>query len=95
MNIYFWWTNTIANEYAFSSQLFDVRDDKVAQLDNVICGDPISSHSFDISDLPPGEYTSKLIIYDFDSKDSQSGTIVAGEQRFERAVDVGRISIDE
>ena len=95
LNIYFWWTNTIANEYAFSSQLFDAQDDKVAQLDNVIGGDPISSHSFDISDLPPGEYTSKLIIYDFDSKDSQSVTIVAGEQRFERAVDVGRISIDE
>lgn len=93
LRVSLWWTNTIANQYAISLQVFDGQNAKVAQLDDVVGGDPLQAYSLDLSDLAPGDYTVKLILYDFETGQGQAGTIVADEQPFERSVDVGRISI--
>ncbi len=93
LNVYFWWTRTIANKYAFSIQLFDDQDLKAAQLDDVVGGDSLRGYSLDLSALAPGDYTVKLILYDFETGSVQAGTIIADERSFERAVDVGRITI--
>ncbi len=93
LKVYFWWTKTFANKYAFSIQLFDSQDQKAAQLDDVVGGDPLHVYSMALSALAPGDYTVKLILYDFETGSGQAGTIVADERPFERAVDVGRISI--
>ena len=93
LDISLWWTNTFANKYAISIQLFDDQDLKAAQLDDVVGGDPLRGYSLALSALAPGDYTVKLILYDFETGSGQAGTIIADERPFERAVDVGRISI--
>ncbi len=93
LNVYLWWTNTIANQYSFSLQLFDSQGVKISQLDEVIGGDPLFHTSLEISDLPAGEYAAKLIVYDFETRESQSGMLVDGERRFQREVEVARIRI--
>lgn len=93
LDISLWWTNTFANKYAISIQLFDDQDLKAAQLDEVVGGDPLRGYSLDLSALAPGDYMVKLILYDFETGSVQAGTIIADERPFKRAVDVGRISI--
>lgn len=93
LDISLWWTNTFANRYAISIQVFDVQGIKVAQLDDVVGGDPLHGYRLDVSELAPGDYSIKLILYDFETGRGQAGTIIADDTRFERLVDVGRISI--
>ena len=93
LNISFWWTNTIANKYAISVQVFDDQNEKVAQLDDVVGGDPIHGYRLDLSDMAPGDHSIHLILYDFETGRGQAGTIVADETPFERSVVIGRISI--
>lgn len=93
LDVSFWWTNTIANKYAISLQVFDSQNEKVAQLDDVVGGDPLHGYGLDVSDLATGDYTVKLVLYDFETGGGQAGTIIAGERPFERSVDIGRIFI--
>ena len=95
LEISLWWTNTIANKYAISLQVFNAQGDKAAQLDDVVGGEPLQGYSLDLADLAPGDYTLQLILYDFENGDGQAGMITAAGQRFERSVDLGRISIGE
>lgn len=93
--IYLWWRDTIDGVFSLSLQLFDAGANKVAQLDAVIAEDPIDIYSFDISALPAGEYSLQLIVYDFVSRRSQSGTILESQQRFERELEIARFEIGE
>ncbi len=95
LSVYTWWTRTLANQYAFSLQLFDSSGEKVAQLDDVIGGDALYAHSLNIADLPPGEYRAKLVLYDFTSQKSQPGVLVIDQQPFVREVDILGFSIHE
>ena len=95
LDVSLWWTNTIAGKYAISIQVFDAENAKAAQVDDVIGGDPLHGYSLNLSDLAPGDYTVKLILYDFETGQGQAGMITATGQAFERSVDVGRISIPE
>lgn len=95
LDISFWWTNTIANKYAISVQVFDAQDKKVAQLDDVVGGDPVHAYRLDVSGLSAGDYAVKLILYDFETGNGQSGTIVASGQPFERSVIIGQVSLNE
>ncbi len=93
LDVYFWWTNTIANQYAFSLQLLDAQGNKVAQLDDVIGGDALYQNSFGIGDLSVGEYTAMLIVYDFETLKSQPGIVLEDERQFDREVEVARLRI--
>ncbi len=93
LHIAFWWTKTIVNQYAISVQVFDAQNVKVAQLDDVVGGDPVHSYRLNLSALAPGDHTVNLILYDFETGRGQAGTIVADDTPFERSVAVGRVSI--
>lgn len=93
LRVYSWWTSTVANQYAFSLQLFDAGGVKVAQLDDVIGGDALYQQSLYVGALPPAEYVAKLIVYDFTTLQSQSGILKDSQMSFEREVEVARISI--
>ncbi len=95
LNLALWWTNTIANQYAYSLQLFDASGNKVAQLDDVIGGAALSSRSLNIADLPAAEYTAKLILYDFESQVSQPGILVDVQRKFNREVEIARLRLDD
>lgn len=95
LNVFFWWTKTFANEYVYSVQLFDAESNKALQVDDVIGGSALVKQSIDVSDLPSGEFTAELIVYDYETRASQSGIILADDQPFERSFELGLISIDD
>ena len=95
LSIYLRWLQTIDEKYSFTLQIFDSGSDKVQQIDRVISGEPVDIVHFDISPLPADEYTVKLIVYEFDSGVSQPGLLLDGEERFQREVEIARISVSQ
>lgn len=93
--VYLWWRHIIEAEYSLSLQLFDDQANKVGQLDAVISEAPIDVFALDISALSAGEYVMQLIVYNFDTKVSEPGTIVESEERFERALEILRFDIGD
>ena len=94
LDFYFWWGRTVGKEFSLSLQLFDAEHNKALALDAVISGEPLDHYTFDISELEPGEYRVMLIVYDFVTKASQSGLVVAEERRFERDIELLRFTVD-
>ena len=95
LNVYFWWHRILQNEFSFSLQVFDRQSNKVTSKDAVIWREPLDVHSLDIRSLHEGEYTLKLIVYDFESHVSQPGVITGTHERFERAVEIARFSVGD
>ena len=94
LELFFWWGRTIANDYSLSLQVFDAENNKALWLDAVISSEPLDRFAFDISELAAGEYSVKLIVYDFVSKASQSGIVVAEQRRFDRDFELLRFSVN-
>lgn len=88
---YLSWTNGPENRYSFSLQFFDERGNKAQQYDSVILLEPVSAYSADISSLPRGSYKAKLIVYDYATGASVSGTVSETRQRFERELEIATI----
>ena len=84
--IYLWWLQSDEGVYAYSLQIIGDRGEKALQLDAVISGDPVDARALDISSLPAGAYSVDLIVYDRQTGESQSGTVVNTSRPFERAV---------
>ena len=95
LNIHLRWTHTIDERYSFTLQVFNFENAKVMQIDRVIVGESIKSVSFNTSALADGEYTVKLIVYDFQTKESQSGAFIRDGTPFERSVNIHKFSIDK
>ena len=93
LDVYFWWEEILASEFSYSLQLFDQTANKALGKDAVIWRAPLDAQSLDVSALPPGEYTLKLIVYDFETGLSQRGLLVGADQRFEREVEIARFSV--
>ena len=94
LTVYLRWLKSLEEMYSFTVQIFDTQADKVQQDDRVISGEPVDVMKLDISSLPSGEYTVKLIVYDFESKASQPGMRVDGAGRFEREIEIARLSVN-
>lgn len=94
LDFYLRWGRTIGKDFSLSLQIFDAENNKSLWLDAVISGEPLDHFSFDISELAAGEYAVKLIVYDFVSKASQSGVVIAEQQRFDRDIELLRFSVD-
>ncbi len=84
--VYLWWLQSDEGVYAYSLQIIGDRGEKAQQLDAVISGDPVDARALDISSLPAGAYSVDLIVYDRQTGESQSGTVVNTSRPFERAV---------
>lgn len=93
LDFYFWWRQTIGKDYSLSLQVFDAEGNKALWLDAVISGEPLDHFAFDISELAAGEYEVKLIVYDFATKASQGGTVVAEQRQFDRDLELFRFSV--
>ena len=87
------WTNNAPNNYSFSLQFIDMTGHKALQYDSVINRDLLSTHEIDVSSLPAGAYSVKLIVYDFETQISQGGLVASSGQRFERELEVARIEL--
>lgn len=90
---YLAWTNDTKKQYAFSIQFFDEDGHKALQYDNVILRELLEVHAIDTTPIPEGVYSVKLIVYDFVTQISQSGTVTDLAERFERELDVAWIEV--
>ena len=94
LRVNIWWGFTYYDVYSFTLQIFDHDGTRVdPQIDYAIGSTTLDARSLDISALPKGEYVVKLIVYDRLSLKSQQGTVLEGQQRFEREVEIARFSI--
>ena len=93
IRFYFAWTNQTDRRYAFSIQLFDQAGQKALQYDHPIWPDLLAVHEVDTSSLPAGAYSAKLIVYDFETRASQSGVPTATTERFEREFELATIEV--
>ena len=93
LTVDFWFAHIPRALTSLSLQIFDQAGEKVRFVDAVIKRQPLAEYTFDISKLAAGDYVVKLIVYDFVSKQSFPGAFVDSQQRFERELDVARLTV--
>ncbi len=93
LTVFFRWLQTLDGKFSFTVQVFDDQAKKYLQIDRVISSEPVDILTLDITSLPEGEYSVMLIVYDFVSLKSQSGIVLEDQRRFERELEIARISI--
>ncbi|MDE2949887.1 MAG: hypothetical protein OXT68_03895 [Chloroflexota bacterium] len=94
LRVFLWWSEPRGGDHAYSIQIFDSDGLKVAQADHVIRYDPLAYRHIDISQLPAGAYSARLIVYHVDSKQSQPGTIMQNQHSFLRELEIAHFSVD-
>ena len=94
LNLAFWWTNLPRDAHAVSIQVFDPSGAKVAGSDFVIHHVTLAHHRLNLSSLERGDYLVKLILYNFETGISVPGTVTRAQTRFERELEIGRITIE-
>ena len=93
IRIYLAWANATPTHYAFSLQFFDAEGNKALQFDDVIYRQVLTSYDIDASSLPAGTYSIQLIVYDFETRVSQGGTLTRTGGRFERELEIASIKL--
>ena len=93
VRFYLAWTNRTPTHYSFSIQFFGEDGQRALQRDSVIQHELLTHLEIETAQLPKGPYVVKLIVYDFDTGKSQSGTAQATLEQFEREFDLARIEL--
>ena len=88
-----WWRLAEGPKTAYSIQVFDSAGERVRQTDHVL-NRTMKSHALDVSDLPAGEYSARLIVYDFETGASQGGELLTDGTRFRRELEIARFELD-
>ena len=91
VDLQFMWSNLPDEAHSISLQVFDEAGEKVLGQDSVIGHLTLDRQRLDVSSLPPGEYTVKLILYNFDTGAVVSGTASRDGARVDRALEVAAI----
>lgn len=94
LQLHFWWNHLKTRGYAYSVQIFNANGDKVQQIDDVFDLEPLARHDMDISSLAPGDYVAQLIVYNFETKQSQPGTILGTGLTFQRELEIARFTVE-
>ena len=89
-----WWQRGAINGHAYTIQVFNEHGEKKLQVDRVIDSRPLSRAQFDTSNLEPGDYFAKLIVYETESGASQSGVIQSAQQAFNRELEIARFRVE-
>ncbi len=88
------WKRLPAEAHAFSVQFFAEDGTKALGQDFVFHGEALDQYEIDLSGLAPGHYAVKLIVYNYATGVSLSGADVLSQTRFERELDLTRITIE-
>lgn len=96
LDVAFNWINRPEGDdrLAYSIQLFDSADTKVQQIDTVMPKRPLARHQLELSNLNPGRYVAKLIVYSFQTGVSSSGTVVSTGELVDRALVIADFIVD-
>ena len=90
LRLHLWWQIADGAKTSYSIQLFDADGERVKQIDHVM-NQSMAAHAIDLSELPPGEYSARLIAYNFETGASHGGQAAAS--RFERYVEIVRFTL--
>ncbi len=93
IRIYLAWTNTTSRHYSFSIQFFGEDGQSALQQDRVIPLELLTIAEIDKAQLPAGPYDVRLIVYDFDTGKSQSGTVQTTSESFDREFALASIEL--
>ncbi|MCY3781280.1 MAG: hypothetical protein OXG78_13285 [Chloroflexi bacterium] len=93
LDLHLLWKRLPPSAHAFSVQLFDAAGNKAYNQDFVFHHDTLGDYEIDLSTLTPGTYDVKLIVYNYDTGVSLPGTVLSSRTRFDRELEVTRISI--
>ena len=94
LNVESWWTSLPDEAHGVSIQVFDAAGAKAAGADFVIHNESLARHRLSLTSLAPGEYSVKLILYNYHSGHSVSGMVTGSLARFARELEIGTITID-
>ena len=93
LDIYFLWKRLPTKSHSLSIQFFDAAGDKMLGQDFVIGSEPLANYRLNISALPSGEYSAKLIVYNFDTGVSVPGVLRSSQTPFDREFEFARLSL--
>ena len=94
LDIYFLWKRLPTESHSLSIQFFDGAGSKLHGQDFVIGREPLAHHRVDLSSLPLGEYSAKLIVYNFDTGRSVSGSLLHSQTRFDRELEFTAVTVE-
>lgn len=89
-----WWTRLPDEAHGVSIQVFDAAGAKAAGGDFVIHNESLAGHRLSMASLAPGEYSVKLILYNYHSGHSVAGIVSGSEARFERELEIGTVAVE-
>ena len=87
------WTQLPTSAHAFSVQFFDEAGDRAHNQDFVFHRDALGRYEINLSPLPPGDYSAKLIVYNYDTGASVPGVALTSQTRSQRELEFRRIRI--
>ena len=92
MDFQFMWSGLPDEAHSVSIQVFDETGEKMLGQDSVIGHITLDRQRIDISSLPPGDYSVKLIMYNFESGAIVGGTANEDGARFERELPIATLN---
>ena len=91
LDVQYAWSSLPPAAHAVSLQVVDGAGNRALGGDMVIGDVSLARQSLDITDLPPGEYSVKLIVYNFSTGSSVPGSVTQSGDAFARALEVGAV----
>ena len=95
IDLHLLWTRLPVDSHAYSIQFIDADGVRAGGEDFVIGREPLAHHRIDTSTLTADDYQVKMILYDYESGASVSGTVSASQNRFDRALEVANMTANQ
>lgn len=92
LDLQFMWSSLPEETHSISIQLFDATGAKLFGQDAVIAHATLDRHYINISDLEPGQYEVRLIVYSFVTGKTVGGTVTASGARFDRELAIADLN---
>ncbi|MDE2853476.1 MAG: hypothetical protein OXN88_04835 [Chloroflexota bacterium] len=87
-----WLPPALKEPHSISTQVFDASGAKVLGQDSTIGYSTLTRQLTDVSTLPSGDYVVKLIVYNYNTGLTASGTALKDGARFERQLEIATIN---
>ena len=94
LDVYLLWKRRTTEKHSVSIQFFDGAGSKIHGQDFVIRREPLAHHRIDLSALPSGDFSAKLIVYNHDTGVSVPGVLRSSQTRFDRELEFAAITVE-
>ncbi len=94
LDVYLLWKRRTTEKHSVSIQFFDGAGSKIHGQDFIIGREPLAHHRLDLSALPAGDFSAKLIVYNYDTGVSVPGVLGSSLTRFDRELEFTQLSLN-